>query len=154
MKKLVLVLVLLVVASTTYAQDRYLEPYLEILRKDARAEKVAIITDVMDFTDEEAAKFWPVYKKYENELKKMNDVRLDLIKDYAKNYWDMSDQTARDLMKTAIELQIKEAYLKKEYFRKFEQALSSKRAAKFMQLENQIDILVDLQIATELPLIE
>lgn len=68
-----------------------LRAYVELLRSDVRARKVGIITEVMQFTDAEDAKFWPVYRENETELAKVNDDRLALIKEYAVSYDKMTD---------------------------------------------------------------
>src|SRR5215472_18569082 len=46
-------------------QTKNLAEYAELLRSDVRAQKVAILTEVMDFTDEESAAFWPIYRDYD-----------------------------------------------------------------------------------------
>ena len=127
---------------------------IDLMRSDIRAERVAIITEVMDFTEEEASAFWPVYRRYEKKQRKINDRRLELIKQYGENYFDMDDGTTRHIVKTWNELDIRESYMKKEYFRRFEWVLPTIKAAKFMQLDNQINLLIRLQIAAELPTFE
>ena len=153
MKKVVLLAgLLLVVLSTSavYAQDAVIEMY----RSDLRAERIALIAEEMQFTDEEASKFWPVYRKYEKNLRKINDARLAIITEYADNYFDVTGDMAYDMMKKSIELDIKEAYLKKEYLRKFNWVLPSTKAVKFYQLENLINLLIRVQIAAEVPFVE
>ena len=63
-----------------------LNSQIESLRADTRADKVAIITEAMKFTPQESSAFWPIYKKYESDLAKLNDGRVELIKSYAKKY--------------------------------------------------------------------
>ena len=155
MKKLLLGVILMLVAAGAQAQtDAELDAFIEMLRSDVRTEKIELIREYMDFTDEEAAAFWPIYTKYEREIRKINDKRLGLIRVYGEHYFDLKDDDARELMKSALELQIKRAHVRKDYFRKFEHALPTKTAVKFMQLEHQISVLVDLQISSELPFIE
>jgi hypothetical protein len=150
MKKLLFVMVFVLATTVGYAQDAY----IELLRSDVKTKKVAIITEAMQFTNEEAKAFWPVYREYEFELTKIGDGRLELIKDYAQNYETMTDEKAKELVDRALKLEGKRTKLKKKYFKKFDKVLSSKTAAKFFQLENQINLLIDLQIASELPLIK
>jgi len=57
-------------------------------------------------------------------------------------------------MKEVFKLEGKRTKLKKKYFKKLDRVLPSKTVAKFFQLENQILLLIDLQIASELPLIK
>src|SRR3954465_13863759 len=52
-----------------------LSAYAELLRSDVRAQKVAIITEVMGFTEAEDAAFWPIYREYDLEMAKLGDER-------------------------------------------------------------------------------
>ncbi len=150
MKKLLFIIVFVLVTTVGYAQDAY----IELLRSDVKTKKVAIITEVMQFADEEAKIFWPVYREYDVELSKIGDSRLELIKDYAQSYETMTDEKARELVERVLKLEERRTNLKKKYFKKFDKVLPSKTVAKFFQLENQINLLIDLQIASELPLIK
>jgi hypothetical protein len=150
MKKLLFVIIFVLANTVGHAQDAY----IELLRSDIKTKKVAIITEVMQFTNEQAKAFWPVYREYDLELSKMGDARIALIRDYAQNYETMTDEKAKELIQRALKLEERRTKLKKRYFKKFDKALSSTTVAKFFQLENQINLLIDLQIASELPLIE
>lgn len=152
MKKVILIAVAAVLAWSTavYSQDRV----IEMLRADLRAERTAMVEEEMQFTPQEAAVFWPVYQKYENEIRKLNDQRIELIHTYADNYTNITDDIAEQLAKKSLELDIKEAYLRKQYFREFNHVLPATRAAKFFQLDNFINLVVKTQIAEELPFIE
>jgi len=150
MKRLLLVIVFVLATTVGYAQ----EAYIELLRSDVKTKKVAIITEVMQFTSEEANAFWPVYREYDFEFSKLGDARIALIKDYAQHYKSMTDEKAKELMKEVFKLEGKRTKLKKRYFKKLDRVLASKTVAKFFQLENQINLLIDLQIASELPLIK
>ena len=140
MKKLVLIGVFVLAINIGYAQDAY----IELLRSDVKAKKVAIVTEVMQFTDQEGKVFWPVYREYELELAKIGDARIELIKDYARNYETMTDEKAKELIERALKLEERRTKLKKKYFKKFDKVLPSKAVAKFFQLENQINLLIDL----------
>ncbi|MEJ2719701.1 MAG: hypothetical protein P8181_00990 [bacterium] len=156
-KRILTVAVIMILAgsmSLARADDENTDALIDLLRSDVRAERIAIITEVMDFTDKEASAFWPIYREYEKEQRKINDRRIALIKQYTGNYYGMDDATAGHIAKTWIDLDIKEGYLKKKYLRKFEWALSTIQAAKFLQLDGQINLLIRLQIAAELPMLE
>ena len=130
-----------------------LRAYTELLRSDLRAQKVAIITQMMVFTDKEDAAFWPVYREYELELSRLHDERLAAIEAYAKAYLDLTPETADKLAVQALDLETRRAALKQKYYAKVKAALSPVRAAKALQIENQIQLLVDLQVAASLPLV-
>ena len=153
MKKLLLVIVVLLSVNTvTYGKG--VETYVELLKSDIRTKKVAIITASMGLTDEESSAFWPIHRAYEVELSKMIDDRIELIKDYIQYYDALTDEKASELAKRVFALEKRRTKLKKKYFKKVEKALSATIAAKFIQVESQINLLADLQIESELPLIK
>lgn len=143
-------LLFIVLAAPSFAQD----DYMELLRSDLKAEKTALLTAAMGFTDQEGAIFWPIYREYELELAKIGDARLANIKDYATNYASMTDVKAKQLVDTAFKLEEDRLKLQKTYYKKVEKALSATSAARFIQVERQIGLLIDMQIASELPLIK
>jgi hypothetical protein len=157
-KQLLFVLPLLV-ATTAFAQDPgtpkdrdlNLREYAELLRADLKAQRVGLITQIMELSDEDSATFWPIFKQYDAELTKVGEARVDLIDDYIKNYQNLSDQKADSIMTKAFDLEAQRAQIKKKYFDVMKTALSARVAAEFFQIENQIQHLVDLQIAASLP---
>jgi hypothetical protein len=138
-------------AEAMTARDANLRAYVELLRSDLRAQKVGIITEMMQFTEAEDAKFWPIYREYEAELQKINDDRLGVIKDYARNYETLTDATADRLAKAALSLEDRRQAVKATYYERIKTALSPKTALRFFQVENQLLLLLDLQIASSLP---
>lgn len=130
------------------------DAYIELLREDVRAEKIAIITEVMQFTDYEAARFWPVYREYERQLNMIVDDRIRMIKDFADRYGNFDDRASRKIAEQSFRLESRRTALKRKFFPRFEKAVGAKTAAQYFQLERQISLLVELQIAAELPLID
>ena len=151
MKTLAVALGLLCAFSLAHAQE---EGYIELLRSDARTEKIAIVTEVMQLSGKESEAFWAIYKEYDREVSKVNDMRIALIKNYAENYETITDEKADELVAKWFEFQDKRMALKKKYFVEFRKALPAATAAKFLQLDHQINLVIDLQIAANMPLIE
>jgi len=136
------------------SQDLNIRAYIELLRSDLRAKKVAVVSEVMGFTENEAVKFWPIYQEYQAEIAKLTDRKLAGIKDYADNYEKMTEAKAKELADLTLQLEVDRVGIKKKYIDKIRQALSSKMASRFLQVENQIQFLMDLQIAASLPVIQ
>jgi len=131
-----------------------LRAYVELLRSDLRTQKVAIITEVMQFTDDEDAKFWPIYRDYETQLAKINDDRIKGITEYADNFDKITDDLADRLVHASLSLEERRHALKSQTYERLRSALSPKTAARFLQVENQILLLLDLQIAASLPIVQ
>jgi hypothetical protein len=153
MKKILLAILLCgLCAATAPAED--LDSYIELLRSDIKTDKMAMITEVMQFTEEEASVFWPVYREYQFELEKIGDENLAIIKEYAQNYQALTDDKAKDLIERGIDLRKDRLDLQKDYIKKFSKLITPSRAARWAQLENQIGLLVELQVVSEIPFVE
>jgi hypothetical protein len=149
-----LLLSLFVFPHGSFAQSNEpnLDSYIESLRADLRADKVAIITEAMQFNDQESKAFWPVYRKYEADVTKVNDQRVTLIKSYADKFTTMTDADAKAMIDQSIDFESRRIDVKKKYAKEFEKAgLPSLTVAKFLQLEHRLDLLIDLKIASDLP---
>ena len=136
------------------AEDLNIRAYMELLRSDVRSRAEDIVAEIMRFQDSEAEAFWPIYREYESELGKQGDRRFELIKQYSDNYQSMSDDAADQLVRGMFELEQERSALKRRFYERMKQALSAKTAARFLQVHNQILMLIDLQIASSLPVIQ
>jgi CHAT domain-containing protein len=141
-------------AAEREATELNLRAYVELLRSDLRTQKVAIITEMMEFTEAEDAAFWPIYREYDGEMSKLGDERVALIQEYANAFSTMSDATADALATKALDLESRRQEVKRKYYERFKQALSARTAARFLQVEHQLLLLIDLQISAALPIIK
>ena len=127
---------------------------IEFARADVRETREKFIDSLMNLSPEQQNIFNPIFKKYEDEFKKIGDERLRIIMEFEKNYASMTDSIAKDLAKSSIDVRKKRLDLMEKYYDKFSKALDSIVAARFLQLENYINLIVDIQIAEEVPLIK
>jgi hypothetical protein len=116
-----------------------------------RAEKVAILTEVMGFTEAEDAAFWPIYREYDAEMAKLADQRVALIAEYAKAFDTLTDETADRLARGALDLEAKRQAVKAKYYERVKAALKPRTALRFLQVEHQLQLIIDLQISAALP---
>ena len=135
------------------SQTKNLAAYAELLRSDVRAQKIAIITEVMEFSDDEAGKFWPIYRDYDADMTKLSDERVALIEEYAKNFENMTDEIADRLATKAIDLEGRRRTTTAKCYDNVKKALGAKTAMRFLQVEHQLLLLIDLQIASSLPIV-
>jgi len=139
-------------SAASDSQETNIRAYVELLRSDVKSVKTAILTDTMQLNDDQAAKFWPIYRAYDLELQTLNDQKLAGIQEYAKNYGTLTDEKADELAKLALDLENKRNDLKKKYYEKVREQLGGVVAARFLQVENQMLMIVDLQISSLLPI--
>lgn len=134
-------------------QKQNINEYINLLRSDVRQQKAEIMGAVMGLSAEDAAKFWPIYSEYDASLSKLNDTRLANIKEYAQEYNGMTDEQADALMRKAADFQRQRNELLAQYYGQMKDALGAVTAARFVQVEHQLLLIIDLQIDSALPLI-
>src|SRR6478609_1561835 len=100
-------------AAKATSQEANIKSYINLLRQDIKKDKVSILTELMELTPDQAAKFWPVYNEYDKELTRLGDERIALIRIYAENYGSMSDQKVSEIGNKALDLEAKRTDLKK-----------------------------------------
>ena len=163
MKKLIFSAVVLVfgftLASTAALAQRetatgvQVEKDLELLRRDLRADKKKIIAANVPLTETEATKFWPVYDQYAAEMKVHYDEFYAVIKDYAANQKTLTDAQAADMVKRWSKIQVDLAQTRQKYVPLVENVIAGKKAALFFQIDRRLFALIDLQVASEVPLV-
>jgi hypothetical protein len=145
--------VLLAQAQAT-AQAGVTDKDIQLLRQDVRSQKKQIVAANMQLTDAEAEKFWPVYDQYTAEVRKLGDTRVALIKQYAQNYDTLTDAQANDLMQKWGGLEESVAQLRLKYIPNFEKVVSAKKTALFFQIDRRLSLIIDLQLASAIPLVQ
>lgn len=136
--------------ATPAASDQY----VELLRKDLRSEKKQVVAANMLLTEAEAQKFWPVYDEYTVEAAKINDAKLSVIKEYVQTYETLNDAQAERMVKTWSAADEATVQLRLKYLPIFQKALPGKKVARFFQVDRRIGSVIDLQLASEIPLVE
>jgi hypothetical protein len=154
MKKISFLVLVSMILAAGAALAQGPEQYIELLRSDLKTERVAIITEAMQFTPEEGEVFWPIHREYELEVAKIGDRRIALIKEFGANFDAMTDEMAEDLIKKSIKIDEDTLKLEKKYIKKFIKVLPARRVARYAQIDHRINILIDIQIAAGLPLFE
>jgi hypothetical protein len=126
---------------------------IELLRQDLRDQRKQIVALNLPLTAEEATKFWPVFDQYRKEAIKPNDERWAVIKEYATNYDTMTDAQAESLMKRANTVDEQLLALRMRYVPIFEKVISPKKTALLYQIDRRVDLLINLQLSSMIPMV-
>jgi len=138
-------------AGTT--QGAQIDQDIDLLRKDIRSQKKQLIAANVPLTDAEAQKFWPVYDQYTAELVAIHNDKYQLIKEYAQSYDTMTDAQADDWSRRLLKQDADVAALRQKYWSNFRKVLPPKKAALYEQIERRAQMLIDLQISSQVPLV-
>jgi hypothetical protein len=140
------------IAQNSNANTEY-DKYVTLLRKDLRSDKKQFLALNLPMTETEAVKFWPVYEQYAGELAKIFDVRIVLLKEFAANINTLTDASAGSLLRRMADNDEQITRLRQKYVPIVMGVIPGKKAALFFQLEKRLGLLIDLQLASEVPLV-
>jgi len=125
---------------------------IELLRSVAQTERKAIVAQAMILTDQESTAFWPVYNDYRAAMAKVNDRLVKVVTDYAAVRNTMTDEQAKTLLNDHIKFEQDLLNVRKKYIKKFNKAIPMVKVARFYQIENKLDILQKMSLASQIPL--
>ena len=168
MKKAILLLIVAgafsVAGSRTFAQASSQNPSannqtamdqnVQLLREDLRSKKKQLIAANLTLTDTEATKFWPLYDQYTAELVQINNEKYAIIQDYVKSWGTMNDTQALDLTKRSLAVAAQLTALRTKDVPIFNGVLPGTKTATFFQLDRRIGMMIDLQLASQFPLVQ
>ncbi len=117
-----------------------------------QSDKKGVVAKSMDLTPEEAKKFWPLYEKFQRELAVPQNARNRAILDYIAAGHAVTDANARRLMEQALAASKETARLQEKHFKQLAKAVPPRKAARYVQIENKMQAIVDYESAKVTPL--
>jgi len=150
---IVLVSVLTVFNVSLMAQEKPADN-MDIVREKIQTDKKLFIAENMNLTESEAKVFWPVYENYQKDLSKLVDKAVKLIDNYAANYESMTEEAAKELINGYLAIEGERVTFMKSFLPKFRKVLPEKKVARYYQLENKIDSVVNFGLAKQIPLVK
>jgi len=131
-----------------------LDRYMQLVQADVLNGRANLVGEAMQFGADESGTFWPLYTEYDRAVQEIGQQRWALIKDFAESYEMMTDDAAADLIERSFAIRQQRMDVQREFAKKVTEAMGPQIAARFIQVDNQIKNLLDLQIAMQLPLIQ
>jgi hypothetical protein len=127
---------------------------MDLLRKDLRSKRKQLIAANLKLTDTEATKFWPVYDQYIVELITINDRKFALIQEYADNWGKLTNEQSLLFTRNWLDMDIAIAQLRQKYVPMVSKVLEGRKTATFFQLDRRIAMMMDLQVSSQMPLVQ
>jgi len=134
--------------------EQFNDANIQLMRQDIRSERKQVVAANMPLTDTEATKFWPVYDRYIAETVSVNDVRFALLKEYMKNPNTTTEEQADTFIKRWVALDQDNTQLRLKYIPEFEKVISQKKTAMFFQIDRRVGMMIELQLASQVPLVK
>jgi hypothetical protein len=127
---------------------------IAILRDAIRANRKALVAANLPLTDEEAAKFWPVYDRYQKDMDAVQTRLVKVIEDYIAQFKNLSDEGGMKLVRDYLAVESDRVKVRESYVTPFAEALPGRKVARFYQIENKMDAVLRYALAESIPVIE
>ena len=127
---------------------------LNLLRQNLRSQRKQLIAANLKLTEAEATKFWPIYDQYTTELIAINDKKFALIQDYADNWGKLTNEQSLMFARQWLDSDIATAQLRQKYVPIVAKVLEGRKTATFFQLDRRIAMMMELQVSSQMPLVQ
>lgn len=127
---------------------------LSVLLDTIRANRRALVSVNLQLTAEESAAFWPIYDRYDKEMRAIGDRVVALVEDYASNFATLSNEKALQLSEDYLAAEAERLKVRRTYLGEFAKVLPGRTVARFYQLENKMDAVIRYDLAATIPVIE
>ena len=126
----------------------------QAIRKELRSAEKQMIAMNLKLSDAEAVKFWPVFDRYAGEMAEILDRKIAAMREYAQEHDTLTNEQTEWLLSERAEAEEAAMRVRLHYLPLFRNVLTIKSTALFYQLEWRFHLMVDVQLASQLPLIE
>ncbi len=126
---------------------------LAVGRAEIQANRQAIVANALSLSAQESEKFWPLYREFQTEMAKVNDRLANLIIEFTEAYPNQSADEAEGQIEEILKIQTAQLKVKRKYLPKFKKILPLIKVARYYQLENKLDAVINLELAKTIPLI-
>jgi hypothetical protein len=143
--------------STVFAQERTAsDTEMQILHDKLKADKKLLVATNMELTDAEEKRFWPIYNSYQADLQALDERLIMTILSYADAYSNnkLTDQTAKKFSEEVLAIDEDEVRMRKVYMVRLAGVLPGRKAALYLQIENNIRAVLRYELAAEIPLLK
>jgi hypothetical protein len=130
------------------------EADVDVLLDAIRSNRKAMVAVNLKLTDDEAAKFWPVYDRYEKEIAAVGDRLVGVIQEYTTSFANLSDEKATKLVDDYLAVEADRVKVRRAYVEEFGKALPGRKVARFYQIENKMDAVIRYDLAATIPVVE
>jgi hypothetical protein len=125
---------------------------IELTRAEIQVRRQALVTAAMDLQAPEADIFWPLYRDYRVAMAKVNDRYVKLLMSYLQKYDDLTDVDATRLMDEYLSIERARNGVKAKYVPLFREKLPARKVARFFQVDNKLDAIINADLASVIPL--
>jgi hypothetical protein len=139
-------------AGDVAAEAAQAEP--QVLLDAIRSNRKALVAVNLALSPEEAAKFWPLYDRYQAEISAVGDRVLAIVEEYITSFGTLSNDKALELMERYLAAEGERNQVRRTYLPEFAKILPGRTVARFYQIENKMDAVMRYDLAATIPVMD
>ncbi len=125
---------------------------LKAVRNDLQGNRADIIAKNVSLSADQAAKFWPVFQKYQAEQNAIMVAQMKSLQAYVDGYDKLDDAGALALIQAHLDRDAKMVALRQRWLEEFQQVLPTRLAVRVMQIDRRISLAHQIEFASRIPL--
>jgi hypothetical protein len=154
MKHLIGILAILVAAFTpAIVLAQTVDDAIQLTRSAIQTERQAVVAANLGLNESESAVFWPMYRDYRNAVNQAADAKVDILRRLFSDYETLTDDEAMSLLDDHLAFEKEMLKIRTSYAKKMSKVLPGRTVARFFQIENKMDAIIDYEMAGEIPLV-
>ncbi len=151
MKKILLGLIISFTTLSSFAQVDELDS--KWLRYMVESERRTVFMSAMDLEASADSVFWVLFNEYEADLDKLRAEYVQDLGIYAEKYNTMTAEDADELMTRHYAREVSHTKTQRAYYKKMKKQINALTAARFVQVDNAVSMIMRLSIMDEFPFI-
>jgi Spy/CpxP family protein refolding chaperone len=125
---------------------------IESTRAQLRAGRTQYFAENLPLTQEQADRFWPLFREYDTKRAALGNERIAILAEYAGSYPNLSDAEAAQLVARSIKWEREATELRIEYADKFGKVLPPATLLRFLQIDRRVDTMIEVEFQRVMPL--
>jgi hypothetical protein len=119
---------------------------------DLQGGRSEVIAKNLTLSADQAAKFWPVYQKYQQQQDAIMDAQLKGLQTYIEGFEMLDDAGALALINTHLRRDADMAALRQRWVAEFQKILPVKQVVRLMQIDRRLSLAHQVEFASRIQL--
>ena len=148
--------ILVAIALIFFSSIAFAESVDDLKKNIVLDQKKLAVLENLTLSDEEAAKFWPLFRDFQEASYDLEEKQIDMILFYIKNHKSLTDEQASNLINAYFLMDDNHRKLLRDFafVLEFEKVLPAKKIFRFLQIQQNIEAIEQNEISKKVPLLE
>lgn len=122
-------------------------------RDELQAIETEVVSKSVSLTSDEAARFWPLFKKFQAEKSAIIDSQVAAVRTYANEYADLNDEEAMAYVSALLDRDQRIHDLREKYLREFAKVIAPGKSARVIHISRRLGLAGQARLAQSIPLV-